>query len=125
MGIKIRHKGDLSKTEKYLKNANAEKVREILERYAMEGVHALMMATPVNSGATAMSWSYEIEQSEAGVKIVWTNSNINKNVNIAIILQYGHGTRNGGYVAGIDYINPTMKPVFDKIADKVWKEVTQ
>ena len=88
------------------------------------GVSALESATPVDSGLTASSWDYEIHQSRNSAKIVWTNSNINQGVPIAIILQYGHGTRNGGYVQGRDYINPAIKPVFDRIAEGVWKEVT-
>ena len=89
------------------------------------GVSALSSATPIDTGKTAASWGYEIESDDDGTRIIWTNSNVNKNVNIAIILQYGHGTGTGGYVQGRDYINPAMQPVFDQIADAVWREVTK
>ena len=85
---------------------------------------ALSAATPVDSGLTATSWIYKIIQNGSTISIVWENSNVQKGVNIAIILQYGHGTRNGGYVSGRDYINPALKPIFDKMADAAWKEVT-
>lgn len=98
-------------------------IRQILERYAQEGVSALSSATPVDSGATANAWSYEIESKGDTHTIYWTNGNINKGVNIAVILQYGHGTGTGGYVAGRDYINPAMRPIFDRIAEEAWKEV--
>ena len=95
-----------------------------LEKYAREGVTALASATPVDSGTTAASWGYEIQKRHGKVSIYWTNSNINNGVPIAVILQYGHGTNNGGYVQGRDYINPAIRPIFDKIADNAWKEVT-
>ena len=82
-------------------------------------------ATPQDTGKTASSWSYEIESSDSSTKIIWTNSNVNDGVNIAVILQYGHGTRNGGYVAGRDYINPVLQPLFDEIAEAAWTEVVR
>ena len=97
----------------------------ILDKYGREGVEALSAATPVDSGKTASSWKYDIEHSSRGASISFSNTNINKGVNIAIILQYGHGTRNGGYVQGRDYINPAIQPVFDRIVNEAWKEVTQ
>lgn len=101
------------------------KLDKILRRYAEQGVSALRSATPTDSGLTANSWSYTIESGKNTSTIHWTNSNINKGVNIAVILQYGHGTRNGGYVAGRDYINPAMRPVFDKMAESAWMEVVK
>lgn len=98
-------------------------IRRILERYAREGVSALASATPVDSGATASAWSYEIESKGDQHTIYWTNSNSNKGVYIAVILQYGHGTGTGGYVAGRDYINPAIRPIFDNIAEEAWREV--
>lgn len=95
-----------------------------LEKYAREGVTALASATPVDSGETAASWDYEIQKGNGKVSIYWTNSNINDGVPIAVILQYGHGTNGGGYVQGRDYINPAIRPIFDKIAENAWKEVT-
>lgn len=123
--ISINHKGDFSKTDKFFRGViNSEYVR-ILEKYGREGVKALSDATPKDSGETANSWDYEISHYGGGVSITWTNSNVVDGVPIAVILQYGHATRNGGYVQGRDYINPAMKPIFDKIAKDVWKEVTQ
>lgn len=89
------------------------------------GVEALSKATPKNSGKTASSWFYEIQRDNSSWIITWKNSNINNGVPIAIVLQYGHATRNGGYIEGIDYINPALKPVFERIADSAWKEVTR
>ncbi len=95
-----------------------------LDRYGREGVLALQSATPIDSGLTAQSWQYKIERSNERLSISFYNTNINNGVNIAIILQYGHGTRNGGWVEGRDYINPAIQPIFDKIVDEAWKEVT-
>lgn len=122
--IRVRTKGDFSKTEKLLKKSLGRDYRSVLEKYAKEGVHALSSNTPIDSGETAASWDYEIIQNGSSISVVWTNSHIEKGVNIAIILQYGHGTKNGGYVEGIDYINPALKPIFDHMADAAWKEVT-
>lgn len=122
--IVFTQKGDFKKTEKFLnKTSKAEYFRK-LEKYAREGVKALSAATPVDTGKTAASWSYEIRQTKGSVSIYWTNSNVNKGVPIAIILQYGHGTNNGGYVQGIDYINPALRPVFERLAEETWKELT-
>ena len=123
--IEFRQKGDFSKLTRYL-----ERVKEVakigtLDKYGQMGVAALASATPVNSGSTASSWYYEIEHQNGSASITFNNSNINKGVPIAIILQYGHGTRNGGWVQGRDYINPAIQPIFDKIAEDAWKEVTK
>lgn len=122
--IRITQKGDFKHTEKFLKGAKNLEAFKILESYASKGVAVLSSATPVRSGRTASSWDYEIHQSSKSYEIVWTNDNINKGVNIAVIIQYGHGTGTGGYVQGIDYINPAMKPVFQEMADAAWREVT-
>lgn len=123
--VVFKHRGDLSKTEKFLKNAGSTRIYDVLKRYGEEGVNALRAATPVDTGKTAASWSYSIEVTKSYVAIHWTNSNRVNGVPIALVLQYGHATRNGGYVQGRDYINPAMKPVFDKIEDAVWREVTK
>lgn len=120
----VKQKGDFSKTEKFLNTINKKLYYRNLQKYAEQGVAALASATPIDSGITANSWNYEIRQTKNSVSIYWTNSNVNKGVPIAVIIQYGHGTRNGGYVQGRDYINPAMRPIFDKIAENVWKEVT-
>lgn len=122
--ISFRQKGDFSKLTKYL-----ERVKEAvhvgdLDKYGREGVAALTSATPVDSGNTANSWYYKIENKKEYASITFYNSNIQNGVPIAIILQYGHGTRNGGWVQGRDYINPAIQPIFDKIAESAWKEVT-
>lgn len=122
--IRIRQSGNFDKTEKFLKRIRQADFTKGLEKYAKAGVSALASATPVDSGLTAASWDYEIHRSKGRVVIYWTNSNINDGVKIAVILQYGHGTNNGGYVQGIDYINPALRPIFDKIANEAWKEVT-
>lgn len=122
--ISIKQKGDFSKTEKFLKKSFGRNYIDVLEKYAQQGVAALSAATPIDSGRTAVSWEYEIIQNNSTISIIWKNTNDNKGANIALMLQYGHGTRNGGYVSGRDYINPALQPIFDKMADAAWKEVT-
>lgn len=123
--IKLSSKGDFSRTFKFLNSMQDFKVEHLLHKYGKEGVNALRNATPVDSGVTANSWSYELKISKESATIHWNNSHVNKGVNIAVILQYGHGTGTGGYVQGRDYINPAIKPIFDKIAEEAWKEVTR
>ena len=123
--ISFRHKGDFSKLTSFLENSReAVKVGD-LDRYGREGVAALASATPVDSGLTASSWYYKIERGNGSVAISFHNKNIQNGVPIAVILQYGHGTKNGGWVEGRDYINPAIRPIFDEIVNKVWKEVTK
>lgn len=122
--ITFQHKGDFSRTTKFFeKLLNVVKLGE-LDKYGRQGVEALRAATPVDTGKTADSWEYEIVRSGESVAIRWYNTNVNNGVNIAVILQYGHGTRNGGYVQGRDYINPAIQPLFDEIAETAWKEIT-
>ena len=121
--ITFRSVGKWERTFRFLKKNQRLSVSEVLEREAKKGVIALKASTPVETGLTSNSWTYEVERNRSGARIVWSNTNTNKGYNIAIILQYGHGTGTGGYVAGIDYINPAIRPVFDEIADTVWKEV--
>ena len=123
--ITFRHKGDLSKTAKFLERAKHAVRLSDLDRFGREGVAALASATPVDSGLTASSWYYEVTYTKTGAKITFYNSNIQNGVPIAIILQYGHGTGTGGWVEGRDYINPAIQPVFDRIADDAWREVTK
>lgn len=124
-GIVFKHKGNLKKTTKFLERTLKGDYLKNLDKFGREGVAALALATPVDAGKTSASWDYRIEKTNSGTKIIWTNSNVNNGVNIAIILQYGHGTNHGGYVQGRDYINPAIRPIFDKIADNAWKEVTK
>lgn len=121
--ITIAHKGDFEKTTTFLKNIKTDKIMRRLEAYAQRGVNALASATPSDTGKTAASWGYTIERTSTTTTITWTNSNINQGVPIAVILQYGHGTGTGGYVKGIDYINPAIMPIMEEISDSVWKEV--
>lgn len=123
--ITFRHKGDFSKLSSYLERAkNAVRLGD-LDRFGREGVAALASATPVDTGLTASSWYYEITRTKDEVSISFLNSNIQNGVPIAIILQYGHGTGTGGWVQGRDYINPAIQPIFDKIANDAWREVTK
>ena len=94
-----------------------------LDQYGRRGVDALSAATPSDTGTTAASWSYDIQETSSGVTINWYNSNINDGVNIAIIIQYGHGTGTGGYVQGRDYINPALQPLFDQMSEAVRRVV--
>ena len=123
--IKFRHKGDFSKTSRYLKRMQNVARLDVLDRYGREGVAALASATPIESGETAQAWSYEVHRSPGSVTLTFNNSNIQNGVPIAIILQYGHGTGTGGWVQGREYINPAVQPVFDKIVNELWKEVTK
>lgn len=123
--IGFRQKGDFSKATRYFEKLRQASRLKILEKYGQEGVDALASATPVDSGLTAASWYYELKVTNTAATIVYCNSHVNKGVNIAIILQYGHGTGTGGWVEGRDYINPAIQPVFDSLAERAWGEVTK
>lgn len=122
--IRFRHHGSFDHTERFFKRAKRMNIEQILDYYGRAGVQALASSTPRDSGKTAEGWGYEISRTKDRSSIVWTNSHVNKGVNIAVILQYGHGTGTGGYVEGRDYINPALQPIFDSIAQEAWKEVT-
>ena len=122
--IVLSSKGDFSKATRYFERLKETAKLGVLDKYGREGVAALSSATPVETGLTASSWEYKIKHSGGSASIEFHNSNINNGVPIAIILQYGHGTGTGGWVQGRDYINPAIRPVFDKIVEDVWKEVT-
>lgn len=123
--ITFRQKGDFSNLTRYLERVKGAVNLSLLDKYGREGVAALSSATPVDSGETANSWYYEVENKNGSATISFYNSNIQNGVPIAIILQYGHGTGTGGWVQGRDYINPAIQPIFDKIANEAWKEVTK
>ena len=123
--ITFREKGDFSKLTRFLERAKESVKLGDLDKYGKAGVAALSSATPIDSGKTANSWSYEIINENGSVKINFNNSNIQNGVPIAIILQYGHGTKNGGWVQGRDYINPAIQPIFDEIVNNAWREVTK
>lgn len=123
--ISIRSKGSFSRSKRLLKKMSQAEIEKALAAYGERGVALLSSATPIRSGLTANSWSYEIENSGGSARIVWTNSNIvGEKYNLAVLIQYGHGTGTGGYVTGIDYINPTLRPLFEEMANSIWKEVT-
>lgn len=124
MRIGMSSRGDFRKTEKLLKATIGRDYRSILDRYGWIGVQALIANTPKDTGMTSALWDYEIKENKDSISVEWRNYNIIGDVNIAIILQYGHGTRNGGYVVGRDYINPALQPIFDQMAEAAWKEIT-
>lgn len=124
--IKVQQKGNFDHTENFFKRVRKERMFTNLAAYGRLGVAALAMYTPVDTGRTASSWTYKIRQDGGNVSICWMNDNKTKTgIPIVILLQYGHGTRNGGYVQGRDFINPAIQPVFDEIAENVWKEITK
>lgn len=123
--ITFKQKGDFSKLTGFLERAKEVANVGMLDKYGKAGVQALAAATPIDSGDTASSWYYRIENKKGTARIIFCNSNIQDGVPIAIILQYGHGTRNGGWVEGRDYINPAIQPIFDAIVNDAWREVTK
>ena len=123
--VKIVCKGDYKKAQRYFTKLREAAQIKVLEKYGQKGVDELRKATPKRSGKTADSWTYSVERKDGSATITWENTNVNKGVNIAVIIQYGHGTGTGGYVKGIDYINPAITPIFEQLADEAWREVTQ
>lgn len=124
MRVAVKQKGSFKNLEKFLKNYDRKKLIIILNQLGQEGVLALAAATPIDSGMTSESWGYNVKVTKTSLGIVWTNDNVRDGVPVVILLQYGHATRNGGYVKGIDFINPAIQPIFDKIANALWWEVT-
>lgn len=119
------YSGDLKGTRGFLNRLKQDRFVDRLDKYGQMGVKALRDATPRDTGKTANSWDYIIERNKDSVTITWTNSNENRSVPIALLIQYGHATRNGGWISGIDYINPALKPIFEQIATSAWKEVSE
>jgi hypothetical protein len=122
--ISFESKGSFQNTDRFLKKMAKRDIYSTLKAYGEAGVNALSNATPVSTGKTADSWEYEIVKKRSSYSIIWSNTNVVNGKPIAILLQYGHGTGTGGFVQGRDYINPAIRPIFDKIAADVWKEVT-
>jgi Bacteriophage HK97-gp10, putative tail-component len=122
--ISIKSSGSFKNLELFLGNLSSNAAFAALESYGQRGVDALARATPVDSGLTAQSWTYKIIRKKGQYTIVWNNTNVQNGVNVAILLQYGHGTGTGGWVEGRDYINPAIQPVFDQIANEVWEQMT-
>lgn len=125
--IRLRTKGNYDKTEKFLKNnKDSKRIRSIMEKYGREGISALSADTPIDTGVTASSWSYDIVEDTNSISLVFNNNETTKTgIPIIILLQYGHGNGRGGYVQGRDIVNPAIQPIFDKLAEEAWKEVTK
>lgn len=124
--ITVNSKGDFKNLEKMLRKSFGVRFKHVLDKYGQKGVELLSAATPVDTGLTASSWGYEVVEEFGRISVHWTNSNLQPppgGVNVAILLQYGHATGTGGYVQGIDYINPALRPIFEEMADAAWKEV--
>ncbi|MBO7449805.1 MAG: HK97 gp10 family phage protein [Clostridiales bacterium] len=121
--IKLSSRGDWSKTDLFLKRAYRLNIGALLRKYAEQGLKALSSATPVDTGLAASSWGYRIDEGKGQSTITWTNSDIEGGCSVVLLIQYGHGTKNGGYVQGRDFINPAMRPVFDNMVEELWKEV--
>lgn len=124
MGISFRSSGSTSNMESFLHSMQRMDIRQLVEPYAQEGVAALRAATPVDSGLAASSWGYEITGDRDTVTIKWTNTDVENGFPVVVMLQHGYGTGTGGYVQGRDFINPAVRPIFDKIAEGVWRVVT-
>jgi len=122
--IGVKSTGDFGKTKTFLDKMLRRDIYKNLESYGQQGVAALAANTPRESGLTARSWGYKVIRSKNRVSIHWTNDHVNEGANIAVLIQYGHGTGNGGYVQGIDYINPAIRPIFERIAADIWRQVT-
>ncbi len=123
--VEFKHRGNFNNTEKFLNNAKKVNLKSILESYGQKGVQALASATPTDSGLTANSWGYDVKINKGSISLTWTNSNTVNGIPIVILIQHGHGTKNGGFVQGRDFINPAIQPIFDKLSEAVWKEVTK
>lgn len=125
MGFRVTTSGSFANNRRFLQNARKLQLSQILNAAGQEGVAALAVATPKDSGLAASLWRYEVSSSFGGTTLTWYNSDVENGFPVAVMLQYGHGTRGGGYVQGRDYINPAMRAVFDRISDEVWKAVTE
>jgi len=125
MGVVIKHYGDFSNLDKFLRNYDRQKLIGVLNSLGQEGVNALASATPIDSGVSASSWGYEVQARKNSFSIRWTNSNVNKGIPIVILIQYGHATGSGGYVQGRDFINPAIQPIFNRISNAIWEEVNR
>lgn len=122
--LKVKQKGNFDKTYNFLTRNRDKLIQNILNQYAVIGLHELVLATPVDTGKTANSWGYEISKTNQGWRVTWSNSNINEGLQVVMLIRYGHGTKNGGYVLPNDFVTPAIRPIFDSIADEAWREVT-
>lgn len=122
--VVMKQSGSLKNFEGFLYKNRKKRIYQLLNEYGKQGVELLRDATPVDTGKTATGWDYEIEVNSQGISLYWVNNNVNEGVPIAILIQYGHATRSGSYVQGVDYINPALRPLFESMATKLWKEVS-
>nr|DAJ11352.1 MAG TPA: type I neck protein [Caudoviricetes sp.] len=122
--VVMKQSGSLKNFEGFLYKNRKRRIYQLLNEYGKQGVELLRDATPVDTGKTATGWDYEIEVNSQGISLYWVNNNVNEGVPIAILIQYGHATRSGSYVQGVDYINPALRPLFESMATKLWKEVS-
>ena len=122
--VVMKQSGSLKNFEGFLYKNRKRRIYQLLNEYGKQGVELLRDATPVDTGKTATGWDYEIEVNSQGISLYWVNNNVNEGVPIAILIQYGHATRNGSYGQGVDYINPALRPLFESMATKLWKEVS-
>ena len=125
MTITFRHYGKFERMEKFLNGLNKSVIQAILEKYGQEGVSALSAATPKDTGFTSQSWGYKITANKDRYNLIWTNSNESEGIPIVVLIQYGHGTASGAFVEGRDFINPAIRPILDRIAEELSKEVTK
>jgi len=125
LGIEVHHSGSFDNTTKFLRSIINGDIYKTLDRFGQEGVEALAAATPIDTGLAASSWDYQVSRDRGTYRIDWTNRDVEGGANVAILIQYGHGTGTGGYVQGRDFINPAMRPVFDRIANEAWEAVTR
>lgn len=123
--ISFTQQGNFKKTDRFLHSLIGLHYGNKMKHYGEKGVQALRAATPKDSGETAEAWSYEIVEEPGRTAVYWRNSHVVNGTNIAVILQYGHATRNGGFVEGIDYINPAIRPIFRQMSEEAWKEVVR
>lgn len=123
--FKVTHSGSFKNTEKFLKTVSKRRQYGWLDSYGIRGVDALSNATPKDTRETSKRWRYEVRETRGEITISWFNDNVDDRIPIVILIQYGHATRNGGYVQGRDFINPAMQPLFDQMTDEIWKRVTR
>jgi len=123
--ITVKHKGDFSNIERFFNRVLKRDYLNILSDYAKRGVEALRAATPVESGETANAWDYEIVSGDGMTTLYFTNDHFENGVNVAVLLIYGHGTRNGGYVEGVDFVTSALAPIFYELADSMWRDITE
>jgi hypothetical protein len=123
--ISIELQGDFRKTTNFFQRCLSIAKLSVLDKYGRKGVEALSDNTPVDTGLASRSWRYEVVRNPGEVSIIWHNDDIENGYNVAVLVQYGHATKNGGWVEGVDYINPALKPVFEAIANDVFKEVNR